>query len=105
MIDSLHHIGATIHVPASQTIDAVLATNTKLDLLGPFAADNIDVDAIHISNTIYLTSPFLGIFLERNLTPVKAWSCLRDAIVDARAAVGCRPIIYWFRVTLTSNSG
>ena len=47
--------------------------------------------------------PFVGIFLKRNLMQVEAWSCFRGAIVDAKATLVCRPIIYWLQVALRSK--
>ena len=79
--------------------------NTKLNLLIPFSAGHTDVGSIYFRKTIYLTTPFLGIFLERNLMPVEALSFLRGAIVDARYTVDCLPIINWLWVALTRKSG
>ena len=84
---NLHQIGATVKFLMLQAIDAVLAAKPELDLLGPFAVDDADVKAIHIKKTIYLLAPFVGIFLECNLTPILTWSCLYSAIINARAMV------------------
>ena len=54
---------------------------------------------------LYLHAPFVGIFLERDLTPVEAWSSLHGAIVDAMATFDCCPIIYWLQVAFTRKSG
>ena len=100
-----HHIGITAHVPTAQAIDAALAANPKLDLLGPFFAEGADMDSIRVRNIIYLPDPFLGIFLQRNLTPAKAWSHLRGAIIDAGATYDCCHIIDWLWVALTRKRG
>ena len=100
----LHQIGARLHVPVEQSIDTALTSDPELDLLGPFAADESDVEVICVSKTIYLPTPFVGVFLERNLTPVEAWSCLRGAIVDAGSTVYCCLVIDWLRFSLTRKS-
>ena len=70
-------------------IDAAMDDDPNLDILGSFAADDADVDAIRVRKTIYLPFPLVGIFLERDLTPVEAWSHLRGTIVCAGATVDC----------------
>ena len=81
-----------------------MATNPEIDLLGPFTAYDTDMNSIHVRKTIYLPAPFMGILLERNLTPVEVWSFLRDTIVNAGATVDCQCVIEWIRITLTSKS-
>ena len=54
---------------------------------------------------LYLHAPFVGIFSERDLTPVEAWSSLHGVIVDAMATLDCCPILYWLWVTITRKSG
>ena len=100
----LHQIGATVHVLRAQVIDAALASDLKLDLMGPFTMDDADMDAIHFRNTIYLPAPFLGIFLERDLTPFKVLSRLRGSIFNAGATVYCQHIIDWLQVALAGKS-
>ena len=102
---SLHQIGATVHVPVTQAIDAALAVNPNLDLLGPYTADNADVEATCVKKTIYLPAPFVRIFLELNLKHVEAWSFLWGAIINDGSTVGFRLIVYWLQVALTNKSG
>ena len=45
------------------TIDANLAADPDLVLLGLLIAGNKYVEAIHIRNIIYLPAPFVGVFL------------------------------------------
>ena len=47
----------------------------------------------------------MGIFLERDLTPVEAWSFLYGVIVFVGATVDYLPIIDWLRFALTRKSG
>ena len=101
----LHHIGAVLYILASQAIYAAMASDPDMDLMGPFTAYNAYVNSILFINKIYLPLPYMGIFLERNIAPVKAWSRLQGAIVDAGAEVDCQPIIGWLRVAFMLNSG
>ena len=102
---SLHQIVTALHIPTMQAIHATLATSPNLGLLGMFVARDTAVEAICIHKTIYFPSPFMGNFLEHDIMPVEAWSCLCDAIFDARATFYFHPIIYWIWVTLTRKSG
>ena len=70
---NLHQIGASLYVPATQSIDAALATNPDMDLLGLFTKEEADVEYICVRKTIYLPAPYLRIFLECNLTPAEVW--------------------------------
>ena len=82
-----------MHVLTAQTIDAALAVDLELDLMGTSVTDNVDMDALCFIKTNYLPSPFVGIFLECNFTTVETWSCLCGAIVNSGATIGCHPII------------
>ena len=89
----------------AQAIYAALSYGFEIYLLGPFATNAPDVDTIRIRKTIYLPALFVGIFLERDLAPVDAWSRLNSAIVDAGAMVHCQTIIDLLFVALTRKSG
>ena len=102
---SLHQIGSTVHFLTYLAIDEALVRDTKTDLLGPFAITNADMEALRVQKTIYLPTPIVGFFLERDLAHTEAWTCLRVAIMDAEQKVDCRPILDWPRVALTKNVG
>ena len=80
---SLHHIGSTVHVLIGLDIDASLAFDPYTDLLGLFTATNVDVEALRVSKTIYLPAPFVGFFLERDLTPMETCTHIHSAIMNA----------------------
>ena len=42
-----------------------LAVNSKVELLGPFTAKDAGVDYLRLRKTIYLPSPYVGMFLKR----------------------------------------
>ena len=71
LVASLCQIVTAIHFPTLQDKDAVLASEPELDLLGLFAVDNADAKAIQVHKTIYVPAPFMGILLDRDLTPVE----------------------------------
>ena len=66
---SIHQIGDSVYVVTAQVIESALSENLNLDLLGPLSADNSYMEVIRIKKTIYLPTPYVGIFLERDLTP------------------------------------
>ena len=41
-----------------------LATDTDLDLIGPLSAKDTGVDAEYVRNKIYLSAPYVDMFLE-----------------------------------------
>ena len=79
---SLHQIGTTIHILTDLDIDTALAANPAVDLLRPFTATDKNVEPLHICKTIKPPTPFVGIFLDRDLTPAEAWTRIHGTIVD-----------------------
>ena len=87
-----------------QAIDATLETAPNFNQLGTLSTDDTAVEAICFHKTIYFPAPFIGFFLEYDLTPVEACSCLCGAIFDSWASVDCHPIIYWLHFLITNKS-
>ena len=75
------------------TIATALTDDPDTNLLGPFSSMDANVEPLRICKTVYQTAPFFGIFLERDLTPVEAWTRPCDAIVNRGLEVDCHPII------------
>ena len=67
--DSLHQIGAALYALTAKAIESALASSPKLDQLGPVTYEDSGIDFMKYRKTIYLSAPYLGIFLEHNLTP------------------------------------
>ena len=65
----------------------------------------MDVEPLCVRKTIYLPEPFLGVFLERNLMPAEACTCLRGATINGGQEVDCQLIIVWLRIALTKKVG
>ena len=76
-----------------------------MDLLGLFTTTDTDMEASRILRTIYLPAPFVGLFLERNLTHMEAWTYLCSAIVDAGQEVDFWMILDWLQVASTKKVG
>ena len=102
---SLHQIMWKVHVLTDLEIDAALSYDPDLDLLGPFATTDVDTEALCVRTSIYTPAPFASLFLERDLMPTEAWTCLCGIIIGAGQEVGCRPILDWLGVALTKNVG
>ena len=102
---SLHQIGATVHVSTDLAIDAPLAADLETDLLRPFSSTDADVDPLRVRKTIYIPTPFVGLFLKRYFTSAEAWTHLCGSIITGGLEVYCCPIIDWLRVDLTLKAG
>ena len=69
---SLHQIGYTVYIPTDLAINTALEVDTDINLLGAFTSTYENVEPPHVCNTIYLSAPFVGLFLDWYLTPVEA---------------------------------
>ena len=52
---------------------------------------------------MYVPTPYVGLLLCADITPVEAWNLLRGAIVDTAAEAACRPLIDWLRATIVQS--
>ena len=84
-------------------IDAAIAGDTKLKMLGPYGAGDAGVESIRCRKTVYVPAPYVGLLLSSDLTPVEAWQCLRGAIVNAAAEDACKPIVNWLQAALVRS--
>ena len=97
------HLASAVHVPSADMIDAAIAGDTNLRMLGPYGAGGTGVESILCRKIVYVPAPYVGLLLSSDLTPVEAWQRLRGAIVDAAAEEACRPIIDWLRASLVRS--
>ena len=97
------HLAPAVLVPSVAVIDAAIARDPDLKLLGPYGAGDVGVENIRCRKTVYVTAPDVGLLLGSDLTPVEAWQRLRGAIVDAAAEDSCRPIVDWLRAALVRS--
>ena len=93
------------NVPTDLSIYFALTADPDTTLLRTFSSTYMDVEPLRVRKTIYLPTPFVGLFHERDLTPAEAWTRLRGSIIDGVQEVHCRPIINWLRVSLTMKMG
>ena len=97
---SLQQIDSMVHILKDLAIDADLAKDLDVDLLGPFTTVDTDVEPLRVRKTIYLPAPFVGLFLERDLTLAEACTRICGAILDRVQDVDCQTIIDWLIVAL-----
>ena len=81
-------------------IDAAIAGDTNLKMLGPYGAGDAGVENIRCRNTVYVPAPYVSLLLGEDLTPIEAWHLLMESIVDATAEEAYRPLIDWIRAAL-----
>ena len=84
-----------MHVPSAAAIDAAIAGDAGLKMMGPYGAGEAGVESVRCRKTVYVPAPYVGLLLSGDLNPVEAWQRLRGAIIDATAEDACRPIVYW----------
>ena len=66
---SLHHIDAALYILTPESIYTALSSDPNLYIIGPFTAEYDGVGFVCVHKTIYLPAPYMGMFLERNLSP------------------------------------
>ena len=94
------HLAPAVLVPSAAAIDASIAGDPDLKLLGPYEAGDMGVESIRCRKTVYVPAPYVGLLLGSDLTPIEAWHRVRGSIVDAAAEDACRHIIDWLRAAL-----
>ena len=87
------HLAAAVHVPSAAMIDAAIADDADLKMVGPYRAGDAGVESVRCRKTVYVPAPYVGLLLSGDLTPIEVWQRLRGAIVDAAAEGACRPIV------------
>ena len=97
------HLATAVHVSSATMIDAAIAGDADLKMLGPYGAGEAGVEIVLCRKTVYVPAPYVGLLLSGDLTPVEAWQRLRGAIVNAAAEDACRPIFDWLRAALTRS--
>ena len=83
------HLAPAVLVPSAAAIDAAIAGDPDLNLLGPYRAGDAGVESIRCRNTVHVPAPYVGLLLGSDLTPIEAWQRVRGAIVDAAAEDAC----------------
>ena len=71
--------------------------------MGPFTNDDAGTVSTRVRHTIFLPAPYVGIFLNRNLSPKEAWLQLWSRIVADNKAIKCASLITWLQTALTQT--
>ena len=67
------HLDPAVHVPSTAVIDAAIAGDPDLNLLGPYGAGDVGVENIRCCKTVYVPAPYVGLLLGLELTPLNSW--------------------------------
>ena len=70
------HLAPSVYVPSVTAIDTSLAGNPTINLLVPYRAGDAGAEFIHCRKTVYVPTPYVGLLLSNNLTPLEAWNRL-----------------------------
>ena len=89
----LQQIGVMVYVPIDMYIYTVLDADPDTHLLGTFYSMDANTEPLCVQKNINLPTPFVGLFLKWDLTPVETWTRLCGTIVDGGLEVDCFPII------------
>ena len=92
-----------MHVPSAAAIDAAIAGDADLKMIGTYGAGDAGVESLRCRKTVYVPATYVSLLLSGDLTPIEAWQRLRESIVDAVAEDACRPIVDWLRADLTRS--
>ena len=67
------HLAAAVHVPSAAMIDAAIAGDADLKMVGPYGAGDAGVQSVRCRKKVYVPTPYVGLLLVGDLTPVEAW--------------------------------
>ena len=91
----------TAYALIEAALDAALSDNSTITMLGPFVHTNGYIEAVKVLNIMLL--PFIGLLLERYLSPVQTWSRLDITFVTVGLTKEYKPLLYWLHVALVRN--
>ena len=57
------HLAPAVHVPSAAVIDATIAGDLDLKMLGPYGAGDTGVESIRCPKTVYVPAPYVGLLL------------------------------------------
>jgi hypothetical protein len=99
--DYFHQLNQQVLVPAPATIDATIAGQPDLELLGPYAQGEAGTELIKVRRTCFLPPKYVGMFLGNPLSPCEAWERVRGQIVIDGNDVACRALVKYLQAALT----
>ena len=66
------HLATAVHVPSAAALDAAIAGEAGLKMMGPYGAGYTGVESVCCRKTVYVSAPYVGLLLSGDLTPVEA---------------------------------
>ena len=94
-----------VHILTDISMEAALAQDSDASLLGTLTTTDSDVEPFRNRKIIYLLERCFGIFLEWDLTPAEAWTCIHGAVFNRGKKVDFWLIIDYMRVALDKKVG
>ena len=58
------HLAPAVHVPSAAAIDASLASDPNLTMLGPYGAGDAGVETTRCRKTVYVPAPYVRLLLD-----------------------------------------
>ena len=101
LADIYVHQGMTAYALIEAALDAALSDNSTITMLGPFVHTNGYIEAVKVLNIMLL--PFIGLLLERYLSPVQTWSRLDITFVTVGLTKEYKPLLDWLRSALVCS--
>lgn len=99
-----HATGANYRVPSAQLIDAELAADEDVEVLGPYAIGDADTELISCRNIVGIPHRYMRHFIPGPLTPRRAWEIVAADITTNGHAAACAPLLNFLRLSLTVNA-
>lgn len=85
--------GAALQVPMLVNLDALLNADPLLQMVRPFAANEVGTELIHTRNVMFLPPRYIAIVLGQSLTPRDAYLHLGGAIRANSLEVDCAGLL------------
>ncbi|CAK9046738.1 CvfB_WH domain-containing protein (Fragment), partial [Durusdinium trenchii] len=96
-----HQLNQQLLVPMPGTIDAILAGQPDVELLGPYAQGEAGTELIKVRRTCFVPPKYIGMFLGEPLTPREAWERVRGQIVIDGNEASCHALVKYLQAALT----
>ena len=101
--DYFHQLNQQLLVPMPATIDATLAAQPEIELLGPYVQGEAGTELIKVRRTCFVPPRYVNMFLGIPLTPREAWERVRGQIVIDGQERACHPFIKYLQASLTRS--
>jgi hypothetical protein len=102
--DYFHQLNQQVLVPVPGTIDATIAGQPEIEMLGPYAQGEAGTELIKVRRTCFVPPKYVGMFLGEPLTPREAWERVRGQIVTDGKEDSCRALIKYLQAAITRSA-